>query len=153
MERSRMLNLRAHHILCLIIPDSNEFCTTARKKFMEKGYTDNYINAYMKVFNIVRRKKDAEIKILDNPKNDDTCVRCGNYADGTCISPHATTFAKWDKEILTIFELKVNDVLKVRDLIKLVKRRVDPNNMPGVCRGCLFNLDSKCRERLVSANL
>ncbi|MBS7647026.1 MAG: DUF1284 domain-containing protein [Candidatus Bathyarchaeia archaeon] len=148
-----MLNLRAHHLLCLIVPDFNDFNTTARKKFKEKGYTDNYINAYMKAFNIARTNRTEEIRVLDRPMGDDTCAHCSNYIDGRCVSSYASVFANWDREILSILGLKVNDVIKVQDLVRLVKEKVDPKNMPGVCQGCLFNLDGRCRERLASANI
>ena len=148
-----MLNLRAHHLLCLIIPDFNDFNTVAGKKFKEKGYTDNYINAYMRAFKIARTNRSEDIKILDSPRGDDTCAYCSYYVEGKCVSPYATAFANWDKEVLVLLGLKVNDTIKVQDLIRLVKEKVDPNNMPGVCQGCLFNLESRCRERLFKKHL
>ncbi|MEM2103749.1 MAG: DUF1284 domain-containing protein [Candidatus Bathyarchaeia archaeon] len=144
-----MLNLRAHHTLCLIIPDYNDFQSLAWEKFRNKGYTDIYIKAYMKAFETARKNENEDIMILSNPKNDDTCKRCGNYVDGVCISPHALTFTKWDKEILTLFNLNAGDIIKVSDLRRLVKEKVNPQNMPGVCKDCLFDFDKKCREILI----
>ncbi len=144
-----MLSLRAHHILCLVIPDSDDFRSKAKEMFRKKGYTSNYINAYMKVFEIARANENEEIKILNSPKGDDTCPHCSNYKEGTCTSPQAAIFTGWDEEILTIFGLSVGDTLKVRDLRKLVKEKVDPQNMPGVCKGCLFDLNRECGEILI----
>ncbi|MEM3640308.1 MAG: DUF1284 domain-containing protein, partial [Candidatus Bathyarchaeia archaeon] len=143
-----MLNLRAHHILCLIIPDSHDFKSIAGEMFREKGYTNSYINAYMRAFEIVRSDENVEIKILNSPKGDDTCLHCSNHVNGACISPYASVFAEWDKEIINLFGFKVGDIIRVRDLSKLVREKIDPKNMPGVCKGCLFNIERKCIEVL-----
>lgn len=144
-----MLNLRAHHILCLIIPNFHEFRRKAREMFREKGYTNDYINAYMKAFEIARSDENVEIKILNSPKGDNTCLHCSNYVNGVCISPYASVFAEWDKELLDLFGFKVGDTVKMHDLSRLVREKVDPKNMPGVCKGCLFNLNRKCGEVLI----
>lgn len=144
-----MLNLRAHHLLCLIIPDPNEFPLIAREKFHEKGYTEEYINAYMKAFEIARKNQTEKIKILDNPKEDDTCKYCHNYKGSECTSPHANTFAQWDREVLSLLGLRVGNIIKVGDLRKLVKEKIDPYSMPGVCKGCLFDLNEKCSKILI----
>lgn len=144
----RMLNLRAHHLLCLVIPDERSFRSKAREIFREKGYVDEFIDAYMRVFEIARTNSDELIRVLDNPRDDDACIHCANYRDGVCVSPHAGAFAEWDREILTLFGLRAGENIKVLDLRRLIGERIDPENMPGVCRDCLFNLLEECRGNL-----
>lgn len=143
-----MLNLRAHHLLCLVMPSEDEFRSGAPEMFRRRGYRDEYINAYIRAFNIARKSLNEEIRVLDNPREDDTCVHCGNYRGGVCLSSQAWVFAEWDQEILALFGLRAGGVIRVQDLRRLVGERVDPANMPGVCRSCLFDLLDKCRENL-----
>lgn len=144
-----MLNLRAHHILCLLIPEADEFRSIAKEIFRKFGYDNNYANAYMQVFEFARSNEDETIKILDSPRGDDTCSQCGNNKEGVCSSLHAATFTKWDKEILGILGLNAGNIVKISDLRKLIKENIPPENMPGVCKECLFGLNGKCREILV----
>lgn len=144
-----MLNLRAHHILCLIIPDPNEFCSTATKMFREKGYNDEYINAYIKIFKIAHTNNAEKIRILESPKWDDTCKYCHNYKEGECTSLQTKTFDKYDEEVMALLGLNVGNTINVCDLRKLIEEKIDPQNMPRVCRECLFDLHEKCRTILI----
>ncbi|MEM1587274.1 MAG: DUF1284 domain-containing protein [Candidatus Bathyarchaeia archaeon] len=143
-----MLNLRAHHLLCLMIPDERSFRSKARETFRERGYVDEYIDAYMRVFDAARTNSDEVIRVLDSPRGDDTCIHCANYRGDICASPHAEVFTEWDREILTLFGLRVGENIKVLDLHRLVREKIDPANMPGVCRCCIFDLLEECRENL-----
>ncbi|MEM2273600.1 MAG: DUF1284 domain-containing protein [Thermoproteota archaeon] len=143
-----MLNLRAHHLLCLVIPNEDDFRSMAPEMFRRKGYTEEYISAYMRAFEAARKNFDEEIRVLDDPREDDTCIYCGNYRGGVCLSPQAEIYAGWDLEILDLLGLRASEVLMVKDLRRLVREKISPANAPGVCRGCLFNLLDKCRENL-----
>ncbi|MEM0050778.1 MAG: DUF1284 domain-containing protein [Candidatus Bathyarchaeia archaeon] len=143
-----MLNLRAHHLLCLVIPSEDEFKRVAPVMFRRRGYTNDYIGAYMGAFDTARSSPDVEIRVLDGPKEDDTCIHCGNYGGDVCLSPQASVFAEWDRELLALFGLRAGGVIRVRDLYRLVREKINPKDMPGVCRGCLFDILDKCRENL-----
>lgn len=119
-----MLNIRAHHLLCI-------------PRYYSKGYNKTFADNMKKICLFIRKNPNIKIKVLSG-KPDDLCAKCPYRKGNICIQ--TPEMQKWvvchDKKVLNHLKLKKNSVHKARDAFNLSMNKLE--SIKKFCKTCIF---------------
>jgi len=120
-----MLNIRAHHMLCL-------------PRYYSGGYDKRFAKQHKKICMQIRKNPDIKIKVISG-KPDDLCLKCPYRKGNICIQ--TPEMQKWvvghDKKVLNYLKLKENSIHKARDAFNLSMNKLE--SIKKFCKTCIFN--------------
>jgi hypothetical protein len=127
------MKIRAHHLLCLHTISGDD-----------EGYSKAFIENMKRIAEKIKKDPDTEIKVIKDM--DDICRACPNNKGICMLKPGIN---KWiirhDEKVLSLTGLKVGQTYKAIDIFPLVKKKIKADDIPAVCRGCIW-LKEGCAE-------
>ncbi|OLO39140.1 hypothetical protein BTR23_08750 [Alkalihalophilus pseudofirmus] len=130
------LDLRGHHLLCLL-------------GYSGHGYSPSFINK-MEHLAPLYRKLDLDFDIYINEHTDEICEHCPAMVQNNC-----TTFSKVDHEIREL-DRRINEKLQVRSgffyskkvIFRKIREKVEPDDLDILCKGCKWLSYGVCKEAI-----
>ncbi len=120
----KMMNLRAHHLLCI-------------PRFYSGGYDKTFADNMKKICLNIRKNPDTKIKVVIG-KPDDLCDKCPNLFNKKCILSPETE--KWvvaeDKKTAKYLKIEKDSIHKAKDIFNLSIEKVNPKTIKEVCHKC-----------------
>ena len=106
-----IMNIRAHHLLCLL-------------GFQGLGYSPEFIKKMMQVKHRLKTQTNLEIKILNSC--DEICAVCLHKEKGRCQKGEYSCkrVKEADEKVLSALGLKSGDVLSAGKLLNLIKEKI-----------------------------
>ena len=127
------LPLRAHAVLCL------QGCRG-------EGYSPAFVDAMTRVADGLRRDPDHRVRLLDEPGT--LCAACPHLKGGCTLrgEGHETHMQQHDAEVLRRLDLEADSVLPWRDILDLVRSRVQGRDLDDICTTCPWLPLGYCAE-------
>ena len=125
--------LRGHHLLCV-------------HGFQGMGYSPDFIEKMNEIVAEIRDETfDFHIQVVVGL--DETCFHCPNMGEGFCNSPKSNSFViNMDEKVVNHLGIKSGDVYKKSELVSLVAKTVDPEDLDILCKGCSWLSYGVCKE-------
>lgn len=111
-----MIELRAHHLLCI-------------RGFQGLGYDKAFVENFARV---VKALED-DPSIVVTAREDVICARCPHNLDGCIKGPKAQEL---DERVLRELGFRADAVGKASAVLRRVEERIPPRRVTEVCRGC-----------------
>ncbi len=122
MNKSNIINLRGHHLLCI-------------QGFQNKGYSESFIENMASLINFLNNSNDIYVKILNS--SDDICSFCPNLNEGICKNPETDlNIKKRDNLTLDCLDLKVGNVYSYLNIITKMFDVLDFDKIDTICKEC-----------------
>jgi hypothetical protein len=117
-----MLNIRAHHLLCI-------------PRYYSGGYNQVFAEQHKKVCMSIRKNPNQKIRILR--KLDDLCARCPHNGGKVCAKkPDSNEHVMWlDSQVLRALNLKENSVHTAKDAFNLSMSKIPSVKI--LCKDCV----------------
>lgn len=130
----KMRILRGHHLLCV-------------HGFKGMGYSPTFVEKMSEIVEEIRAHNlDFPIKTIVGL--DETCTFCPNKREGYCESdPFVTNL---DKKVISYLGIKADEEYKKSELVSLVARKVDPEDLDFLCEGCSWLPHGVCKEGIAN---
>ncbi len=124
-EFSDILNIRAHHLLCV-------------QGFQGRGYSQGFVKNMDKIVNFLKNNPQTLLKVISS--TDDICYCCPHNIENTCKqSPSAEDkVKKMDLETLNYLGLEEHDITTYEHIIELLSNRLDSSDLKEICGFCLW---------------
>jgi hypothetical protein len=126
--------LRGHHLLCV-------------HGFQGMGYSPEFVKKMSEIVEKIRDpKQDFPIQVVRG--FDDTCLVCPNKGTDACeAAPDSEEHVQFlDRNVIGHLGLEEGKVYWKSQLISLTKRKVEPDDLEHLCRGCSWYSYGVCRE-------
>jgi uncharacterized protein len=122
----KLINIRAHHLLCI-------------PRFYRGGYNKEFAKNMKEICQIIRKNPDTKIKVVVG-KLDDLCHQCPYKYGKVCMQ--SKKIGKWvvlqDKKIIKYLKIGSDSIFKSRDIFNLSIRKINPKIIKNACKGCIF---------------
>jgi len=118
------MRLRAHHLLCIL-------------GFRGLGYDEKFIKKMESVIQRIKEHPDLRIEIIK--ECDDICAACPFNIDGLCENEAVgdeERARERDKQIARRLDLKTGDILTVKEVMDLLKKKIKPGDLSVICKDC-----------------
>ena len=119
-----MLNIRAHHLLCI-------------PRYYSGGYDKKMAVNMKRICSQIRKNPNIKIKLLSG-NFDSICMKCLYRKGNICIQ--TPTMQKWvvghDKKVLNYLKLKKNSVHTAKDIYNLSMNKI--KSVKKFCSTCIF---------------
>lgn len=115
-----MINIRAHHLLCM-------------KYFKKKGYSKEFVLNFCEVMKVL--KDNPVVRIIDNP--DIICGACPHNDNGKCIKKgpnFENEIKEKDNKVMKHLEIKPNTKIKIIKARNLVDHKLEKTRE--ICKEC-----------------
>ena len=130
-EKNYLINLRAHHLLCL-------------QGYQGFGYDEKFKLNLEKKLNLL---KNNTTKVILTNSPDDLCKKCPNLKENICIGNSKSTdslenndkIVKMDLTILQKTKLEKNREYSFKNLIKIVNKVFSKRkDLKNICKDCTW---------------
>jgi hypothetical protein len=130
-EKNYLINLRAHHLLCL-------------QGYQGFGYDEKFKLNLEKKLNLL---KNNTTKVILTNSPDDLCKKCPNLKENICIGNSKSTdslenndkIVKMDLTILQKTKLEKNRKYSFKNLIKIVNKVFSKRkDLKNICKDCTW---------------
>lgn len=129
-----MIKLRGHHLLCI-------------HGFQGMGYNPAFIEKMKEVSSFM---KDENLNGLVQVQAavDHVCQSCPHFAEIGCQSAYSAEMKirDMDHRVLQHLGLEKGGIYKKNDLINVTRRKVRPDDLDSLCRGCSWLNYGMCKE-------
>lgn len=128
--------LRGHHLLCV-------------HGFQSMGYSPDFI---AKMSEIVEEIKDStiDLPIQVIAELDDVCFCCPHKGVGYCNSPKSNSYIlNLDKKVIDHLGIKSGETYNKNELVSLVAKLVNPEDLDYICEGCSWLSYGVCKEGII----
>ena len=98
-----------------------------------------------------RIREDASIEIELVDEVDDICAKCPHNVENRCNKPGRNVI-EFDQEIVERIGIDSGRKVESRSLLDLVEKRVQPEELPAICKGCEWLELGFCEEGLRKKN-
>nr|WP_318502691.1 DUF1284 domain-containing protein [Bacillus sp. T3] len=132
-----LMFLRGHHLLCI-------------QGFRGMGYSEDFVkNMTEIVAEIQDRDNDFPIRVVAG--FDNACMSCPNRGDRICEAnegsqKHVITM---DLNVIQHLGLIVGKYYQKSTLMDLVAKRVDPDDLDELCKGCSWLQYGVCKQGII----
>ena len=130
------IKLRAHHLLCLY-------------GFRGLGYNKEFVENMQAIVDRIRENPSIEIEVVNGI--DDICAKCPHNIENKCSKP-GRNVEEFDREIVRRLEIDIGRKVESKTLLNLVEKRIQPEELPAICKGCEWLELGFCEEGLRKKN-
>ncbi|MGN0014443.1 MAG: DUF1284 domain-containing protein [Candidatus Gastranaerophilaceae bacterium] len=134
---TEILNLRAHHLLCL-------------PGYEGKGYDGAHKTSWDTVSEQLKEHPDTFVRIIDG--KDDLCKNCPNAKGVNGIKCNAGFLSKLDEKVKDMLFLKTGLVLTWNQLMERVYAIMNKDNHKEVCGNCEWRRAGLCEDTFSQEN-
>ncbi len=120
-----MLEIRAHHILCI-------------PRFYGISYNKDFAKHWKNVCHDIKNNPEMKIKVVR--KCDDMCSKCPHKKGDICKKEPEinSSILSMDETVLKKLGLKENSVHEARDVFNLSMESIQNADIRNTCKGCDF---------------
>jgi len=101
------------------------------------------------IVNGIRENPSLEIEVVDGV--DDICLKCPHNLEERCSKP-GSNVEQFDQEIIDKLKPHIGRKVEARILLNLIEKRVQPEELSGICKGCEWLELGFCEEGLRRKN-
>ena len=130
------IKLRAHHLLCLY-------------GFRGLGYNKEFVENMQAIVDRIRENPSIEIEVVNGI--DDICAKCPHNIENKCSKP-GRNVEEFDREIVGRLGIDIGRKIESKSLLDLVEERIQPEELPAICKGCEWLELGFCQEGLRRKN-
>ncbi|MCJ7646789.1 DUF1284 domain-containing protein [bacterium] len=130
------IKLRAHHLLCLY-------------GFRGLGYSEEFVENMQAIIDRIRENPSIEIEVVNGI--DDICAKCPHNVENSCSKPRRNV-EEFDREIVGRLGIDIGRKVESKTLLNLVEKRIQPEELPAICKGCEWLELGFCEEGLRKKN-
>lgn len=130
------MNLRGHHLLCLL-------------GFQGHGYSVKFIEKMKELAPLYKNDK-RDILIYINPDTDEICKSCPAMTNKNCTTYDFfdKQIRKLDKRVLTVLELEEGKTYSKSIIFERIRNNVNPEDLETICKGCKWLRYGVCKEAI-----
>ena len=128
---NKAVEFRPHHFLCTL-------------GFQGEGYSSDFVRNYKEIVSKISQE-DTMIEVVGGM--DSICAPCPNNIDGILCTSQAH-ISKLDQNHLSALGLKIGDKISWNDAKKLIKSKVQPQDLKILCAGCEWYDYGMCTSSL-----
>lgn len=123
--------LRGHHLLCV-------------HGFRGMGYSPDFVEKMTEIVEEIRNETlDYPIQVVIGL--DETCSFCPHKGDGVC-NQSQTHVIGLDTNVTKHLGIKHGEIYQKSELMSMVARHVDPDDLDVLCKGCSWLRYGVCKE-------
>lgn len=132
---SNIKNIRAHHLLCI-------------HGFKGKGYSVEFVQNLQKIIKSLHENPSTGIKVTSEV--DEICQCCPHRRGNICkIVPDGDVKIKLrDFKTLKYLNLEEGNIYDFQQVVKLIKDKLNRNDLKEICGLCLWINDCKLHDKL-----
>jgi len=82
---------------------------------------------------------------------DDICSKCPHNVENICSKP-GRNVEEFDREIVRKLEIDIRRKVELKSLLNLLEKRIQPEELPTICKGCEWLELGFCEEGLRKKN-
>jgi len=97
----------------------------------------------------IRENPSREIEVVGGV--DDICSKCPHNIENTCSKP-GSNVEQFDREIVDRLKIDVGRKVESKILLNLVEKKVQPEELSEICKGCEWLGLGFCKEGLRKKN-
>lgn len=97
----------------------------------------------------IRKNPSIEIEVVDGV--DDICSACPHNVENRCNKP-GSTVEQLDREIVDRLEIDIGRRIEAKILLRLVEKKIRPEELSEICKGCEWLELGFCEEGLRKKN-
>ncbi|MBO8157371.1 MAG: DUF1284 domain-containing protein [Bacillaceae bacterium] len=126
--------LRGHHLLCV-------------HGFRGMGYSSEFVQKMQQIVEEIRNT-DLDFPVQVIAGLDETCFSCPHKGEGYCNkSPESNAHVLgMDRRVISHLGLEDGQVYQKSELVKAVKKYVEPEDLDELCKGCSWLEYGVCKE-------
>lgn len=128
------LILRGHHLLCV-------------QGFRGMGYSDDFVKRMTEIVKDIRDNEiDFSIKVIAGL--DYACNACPHHGEKICEASVGSNqhVLSMDNKVIHHLGLHTEETYQKSDLLALVAKKVDPDDLDYLCQGCSWLQYGVCKE-------
>lgn len=134
---SEILNLRAHHLLCL-------------PGYKGNGYDGSHKTSWDTISAQLRENPDTFVRIIDG--KDDLCKNCPNAKGANGIRCNAGFLSQLDEKVKDMLFLKTGLVLTWKQLMERAYAIMNKDNHKEACGNCEWRRAGLCEDTFSQEN-
>ena len=130
------MRLRFHHLLCI-------------RGFRGLGYDEKFVEGMKRIVQGIKENPNLEIELVNSC--DDICTACPFNIDDRCeneVVGGEERVRERDRQIAGRLDLKVEDVLTIKEVLNLIKKNIKPGDLSVICKDCPWLKMGYCAEGL-----
>ncbi len=130
------MRLRFHHLLCIL-------------GFRGLGYDEKFIKGMERVVQKIKDNPNLEIELIKGCDN--ICAACPFNIEGLCENEAIGGEEKVrgrDSEVAGRLNLKAEDILTIKEIMDLLKKKIKPGDLSVICKDCPWLKMGYCEEGL-----
>ncbi len=97
----------------------------------------------------IRKNPSLEIEVVDGV--DDICSECPHNVENRCNKP-GSNVERFDREIIGRLRVDIGGKAEAKNLLKLVEKKIRPEELSEICEGCEWLGLGFCEEGLRKKN-
>ncbi len=97
----------------------------------------------------IKENPSMEIKLVSGI--DDICLKCPHNVKNTC-SKLGSNVEEFDKEIVSRLKIDIGTKVEAKILFNLVEKKIQPEQLSEICKGCEWLGLGFCKEGLRKKN-
>ena len=97
----------------------------------------------------IRENPSVEIELVSDV--DDICSKCPHNIENSC-SKSGRDVEKFDAEVVGRLEIDIGRKVESKILLNLVEKRIQPEELSGICKGCEWLELGFCEQGLRKKN-
>lgn len=130
------MRLRFHHLLCIL-------------GFRGLGYDEKFVEGMKRIVQGIKGNPNLEIELVNGC--DDICAACPFNIEGLCENEAIggeERVRERDRQVAGKLDLKAEDVLTIKEVLNLIKKKIKPGDLLVICKDCPWLELGYCEEGL-----
>lgn len=117
--------------------------------FRGLGYSEEFVENMQGIVDRIRENPSLEIEVVDGV--DDICLKCPHNLEERCSKP-GSNVEQFDQEIIDKLKPHIGRKAEAKILLNLIEKRVQPEELSEICKGCEWLEMGFCEEGLRRKN-
>ena len=113
------------------------------------GYSEEFVENMQEIVDRIRKNPSIEIELVRGI--DDICLKCPYNIENRCSKP-GRNVGDFDQEIINRLKIDIGKRVESKSLLNLVEKRIQPEELSGICKGCEWLELGFCEEGLRKKN-
>jgi len=97
------------------------------------GYSEEFVENMQGIADRIRENPSIEIELVSGV--DDICSKCPHNVENRCSKP-GSNVEEFDREMVGRLEIDMGRKVESKILLNLVEKRVQPEELSTICKGC-----------------